>query len=168
MIHCFFLRISLLMISFGTCAQDTARLARNAIYLEAAGAGGYGSVNYERAMYSGKKIVLAIRTGAGTYHILDYRIKFNPDVLIPVSVNACYGQDHKLELGVGQTIAFIVHAMVTEADPRRMINFHTCFNLGYRYQKMMEGIVLRCTYTPMIEFNKYIRHWAGISIGYLF
>ena len=37
-----------------------------------------------------------------------------------------------------------------------------------RYQKNKEGVIFRASYTPIIEFNKYFRHWGGLTIGYAF
>lgn len=147
---------------------DSSHISSNAIYLEAAGAGGYGSLNYERVCYSQKKIMIALRIGTGTYHLQDYTNAFNPDVLIPLAINACYGKRHKVECSIGQTIANIVHASETSFKPTRITSLHTNFSIGYRYQKEIAGLFFRCAYTPVLELNRYFRHWAGVSIGYSF
>jgi hypothetical protein len=85
-----------------------------------------------------------------------------------LTINGFYGQNHKIELGVGETFSNIVHVGITDFKPKRITNFHTILSIGYRYQKKSNGIVFRCAYTPIIEFNSYFRHWAGISFGYSF
>ena len=82
-------------------------------------------------------------------------------------VNAYYGQNHKIELGVGQSIISVVqHDANFNAD--RVSNLNTLFSIGYRYQKSTGGILFRFAYTPIIEYNKHFRNWFGISIGYTF
>ena len=169
LINRFFLLFSFIMISRSLCAQtDSSHLTHHTIYLEAGGAGSYGSLNYERMIHSKKKLSFSMRVGTSTYHIRDYRMKFNPDIIVPLSIHVCYGKDHKVEVGAGQTIASIVHVNATDIKPARATNFHTHISIGYRYQKNSGGIVLRCAYTPIIEFNKYFRHWVGVAIGYSF
>lgn len=148
--------------------KDSARVARNNIFVEAGGAGGYGSVNYERILMAAKNVTIAVRAGLGSYHLTDYANQFNPDVLIPLSVNACYGKNHRVELDAGETFASIVQGDRKESKPARRNTFHTFFSVGYRYHKSKGGINFRCAYTPIIERNRYYRHWAGISIGYSF
>ena len=157
------------MISLEVFSQkDSLRISRNLIYLEAAGAGGYGSVNYEKVLFGKKNLMFALRLGLGSYHIMDYTNKFNPDILIPLFVNAYYGKNHKIELGAGQIVANIAHVGYTDDKPTRTTNFHTGLSIGYRYQKNTGGIFSRYAYTPIIEFNKTFRHWVGVSFGYSF
>lgn len=157
------------MISHETFSQkDAAHIARNLLYLEVGGVGGYGSVNYERVVFGKKNLMFGMRFGMSTYHIKDYTNKFNPDILMPLLVNGYYGKNHKIELGIGQTFASIIHANITDFKPTRITNFHTNFSIGYRYQKNTGGIVFRFAYTPIIDFNNYFRHWVGVSCGYSF
>ena len=147
---------------------DSSHIARNVIFIEVAGVAGYGSINYERVMYDKKYLMFAMRCGLGTYHIVDYTNIINPDIIIPFTMNGFYGQNHKIEFGVGETFSNIVHADLNDFKPKRVSNFNTIFSIGYRYQKNTGGIVFRCAYTPIIEFNRYLRHWAGVSFGYSF
>lgn len=159
----------LIIISHEAFSQkDPTNIARNLLCLEVGGVGGYGSVNYERVVFSKKNLMFGMRLGISTYHIKDYTNKFNPDILIPLSINGYYGKNHKIELGIGQTFASIVHADIIDFKPTRITNFNTDFSIGYRYQKSTGGIVFRCAYTPIIDFNSYFRHWAGVSFGYSF
>jgi len=157
------------MISNMTFSQnDSTHIAHNILYIELAGVGGYGSINYERVVFFKNKMMFGMRCGISSYHINDYSNTFNPDIVIPLSINAYYGKNHKAEIGVGETISNIVHADFANFKPKRETKFHTIFSIGYRYQKNAGGIFFRCTYTPIFEFNKYLRHWAGISFGFSF
>lgn len=147
---------------------DTLQMVHNFTYIEIGGIGGYGSLNYERLIFNKKNIAFAIRLGLSTYHIKDYTNKFNPDIIIPISLNGYYGNNHKIEMGIGQTIGSMVRAGDSGFETERNTNVHTSFLIGYRYQKKNSGIIFRCTYNPILEFNKHFRHWAGISVGYSF
>ncbi len=165
----FLIALLTIIISHESFSQiDSNHFARNVIYLEAAGVGGNGSINFERILYGKEYLMFTVRCGISTYHIVDYSNKLNPDILIPFALNGLYGQNHKIELGVGETYSNIVHSDLTDFKPKRVSNFNTIFSIGYRYQKNTGGIVFRCAYTPIVEFNKYLRHWAGISFGYSF
>lgn len=162
----------LLVLIFGSgvlySQTDTAKFAQNIMYIEAAGVGGYGSINYERVIFCNRPLTFAFRVGIGTYHIKDYTNKFNPDVLIPVSVYSCYGKSHKIELGIGQTFTNIVQANVIDFEPTRVTAVHTNLSMGYRYQQKQGGFFFRAAYTPILEFNRRFRNWGGIAFGYAF
>lgn len=148
--------------------NDTTKTARNLVYVEVGGAGGYGSVNYERVVKSKKLFKLGIRLGVGTYHLNDYTTNFNPDIIVPLSLNGYYGRNHKIELDFGEVFTNTVIADEKDFEPDRESDFHTFFSIGYRYQKDMDGLLIRCVYTPIFEFNSYFRQWFGVSIGYSF
>lgn len=148
--------------------NDSIYFFRNSLYFEIMGVGGFISLNYERIILKKKKFKIGIRTGLGTYNISDYTNKFNPDIIIPLSLNGFYGNKHKIEFGIGQTISNIVHANNSKFIPERITEIHANFTIGYRYRKKQGHFIFRCNYTPIIEFYKYLKHSAGISIGYVF
>lgn len=159
----------LLISNFKAKSQiDTNQIAKNIIYIEAAGIGGYGSLNYERVVLKKIDLLLCIRVGLSTYNLRDYTTRFNPDILIPIAINGLYGNNHKIEIGIGQMISNIVYANHSNWKPERETNIHANFTIGYRFQKEKGGLIFRCNYSPIIEFYKYYRHWGGISIGYAF
>ena len=108
------------------------------------------------------------RIGISTYNIKDYTYSFNPDIIIPSAINGIYGKTHNIEIGIGQTISNIVQSKHSNLISYRETKFHTNFTIGYRYQKDKGGIIYRCGYMPIIEFNKLYRHWLGTSIGFGF
>ncbi len=160
--------LSLILNYEAVSKVDTIPLSRNSIYLEIVGIGGYGSLNYERIVFKTNWFKFGLRAGLSTYNISDYTSKFNPDIIIPLSVNGLYGNNHKLEFGIGQTISNIVQANPSNWKTERLTNIHANFTIGYRYQKKQGGVIFRCSYTPIIELYKHFRHWGGISIGYAF
>ncbi len=164
----FFVVLILMTLRTSVHAQtDSVRIAQQGIYLEIGGPGGYGSLNYERVLFHKQYLTVAARVGLSIYHVRDYTNQFNPDLIIPVSIGAYYGRQHNIEMAIGQTIANIVHAG-PDFKPARKTDLHTHFSVGYRYQKNTAGFIFRCAYTPILEFNKHLRHWAGVSIGYSF
>lgn len=160
--------LSILFNSKTFAQKDSIEMSKNFLYLEIGGAGGYGSVNYERVVLDKNKFVLTTRFGLSSYHIKDFKNKFNPDVLIPLAIYGSYGKNHKIELGVGQILTNIVQFDFIENNLSRKTNFHTFLSVGYRYQKSTGGMFFRFTYNQIFEFNEYLNHWAGISFGYTF
>ncbi|MEA3495364.1 MAG: hypothetical protein U9R42_04945 [Bacteroidota bacterium] len=161
--------IFLLFLSCETKSQiknDT--ISQNSIHFEILGTGGYFSLSYERIIFNKNKFALGLKTGMGTYNIFDYKSNFNPDIIVPILFSGLYGKNHKIEFGLGQTVSNIVRANYSDSESERLTQFHSNFTLGYRYQKNKGGFIFRINYSPIIEFNKYFRHWGGISIGYAF
>ncbi len=164
-----FLILILCLLSFSAFSQnDSVKRSRNIIFAEIGGAGGYGSVNYERTMFTKKKLSFALRIGISSYHVRDFYNKFNPDIITPMALNVCYGNIHKIEFNFGQTLTSIVMIDLEEFNPRRQLDFHSFFGIGYRFQPDSGGLFFRCFYSPIIEYNRYFKNWAGISVGYSF
>ena len=141
---------------------------RHICYLEIAGIGGYGSLNYENVLYQKNNFMLNIRSGISTYRLTDYMNKFNPDIIIPLAANVLYGKKHCVEFGLGQTLTTIVYSNPINFEKSRSNQVSSNGTLGYRFQKSEGGIVFRGGYMPIVENNKYFRHWAGVSFGYAF
>ncbi|OQX75219.1 MAG: hypothetical protein B6D61_10860 [Bacteroidetes bacterium 4484_249] len=159
-----------LFFQYSVLAQNTEEIdiAKSLIFIEAGGSGGYGSVNYEYLLKSINKIKLSVRIGFSTYHITDYTNSFNPDILIPIAVNAYYGLNHNIDFSIGQTISNIVYADNFDFQPKRKNSFNTNLSLGYRYQKETGGFMCKIAYSPIIENNKTYRNWISLSLGYAF
>lgn len=158
-----------IFISFLCYSQKSSKISsKNSVYLEFFGLGGYGSINYERKILKHKKINLAVRGGISFYGMRDFTNTVNPDLIFPFSFNSTYGNTHKLELSAGKTISNFVHPDITTWKPKRVTDLHSHFNIGYRYQKDKGGFIFRIGYTPIVEFNRTLRHWGGASVGYAF
>jgi len=164
-----FLILVLIFLSAVSQAKvDSLSTKKNSFYLELLGIAGYASLNFEREFIQIKKVKIGARLGISTYNFTDFTAQFNPDIIIPLSINALYGNKHNLELGLGQVISALVKANSTTFSPERSINIHPNFTIGYRYQKSSGGFMYRINYSPIIEFYKEYKHWGGISIGYTF
>jgi hypothetical protein len=149
--------------------RDSTNIAKNSISLDILGIGGYGSINYERMIYNfDNNLKIISRIGLTSYNLTDFTTKFNPDIIIPISISVVYGKKHNLEVGVGQVISNVVKVSQESYEPIRETNFHANFTLGYRYQKSKGGFIYKIHYTPLIEFYDDFKHWGGISIGYAF
>ncbi len=162
----FFLTVIINLKTFSQIIQNKIR--RNTVFIEAGGLGGYGTLNYEKLILQKYQLMYTIRVGISTYRLVDFTNNFNPDVILPVTFNAMYGFDHKVEIGIGNSFSNIVHASFPDMKPTRNSEISTIFSFGYRYQNNSGGMVYRIAYTPIFEFNKYYRHWIGISFGYSF
>ncbi len=162
----FFLLIAYLSKSQINKTEETGARGR-VFFIEGFGNGGYGSVNYEHAFFRKNDLTVAARVGIGTYHFFDFTNRFNPDVVLPIAVSTFYGKNHHVEFGIGQTVTSIIQTN-SDFQPERENHFNGIFAMGYRYQKQMGGISFRMLYSPIIEKNKYFRHWGAISVGYVF
>jgi len=147
--------------------STTPSIPKNTVYLEAGGTGGYGSLNYERLLPFKNNFHITARIGFSTIKIKDFNQKLNPDVLIPIGINAFYGLNHKIQIGFGQVFANTVRANL-QGETVRQTNLHTYFTIGYRYQKESSRFLFGINYTPILEFQETFRHWGGLTIGYSF
>ena len=161
--------LTLLILALaGNSQTDETILYKNIIHAEAGGIGGYGSLNYERMFLLPELFSASARIGLSTVRINDYTTRFNPDLLIPLTINGFYGKSHKIHLGFGQLITNTIRSNHTDGKPIRDTNLHTHFAIGYRYHKDGGRLVLGISYTPMIEFQETYRHWGGVTVGFVF
>ncbi len=165
----YYLQIAFLFISInGYTQKDSLLIYKNIIHAEAGGIGAYGSLNYERVVPLQGLFSFSGRIGLGTIRLYDFTNKFNPDVLIPITINGFYGKDHKIHIGFGQLIANNVRASHGVGKPERETNLHTHITIGYRYQKDGGRLILGLSYTPMLEYQEVYRHWGALTLGFAF
>lgn len=158
--------VILLLADLSSPAQDSTHV--HCVYLEAFGAGGYGSINYDRELRELGPLKLRGRVALSTLNVIDIEQRFNPDVIVPIGLSLTYGKEHQLELGAGQTVTAIVETDLVENEKEREFGISAFLGLGYRYQPLESGFIFRLGYTPLIEFYDSFRHWGGLSIGYRF
>ncbi len=154
---------------FSALAQIRAssEAAKNAVYIEALGIGGYGSLNYERVLFKRNRLDFNIRLGLSTYHTNDFTNRFNPDLIFPLAISALYGHNHHIEIGAGKVISSVVYLNEEEFRASRRLRFNSNVFVGYRYQRNEGGFIYRVTYSPL--FTENVRWtWGGVSIGYVF
>lgn len=163
--------IILILLSFSnaTVAQNSVKeeTKKHTLFIEAGGYGGYGSINYEYLVKKIDHLKFSIRTGFSTYNLNDFTNSFNPDIIIPVGINAYYGSKHNIDVGLGQTITSVIYADDKNYQPKRNYRLHTNLSIGYRYQGK-KGFLFKIGYAPIIEEQKTFRHWASLAFGYTF
>ena len=70
-----------------------------------------------------------------------------------------------IEGGIGITTGWAPSKPVD--DPRTSVWAN--LNLGYRFQPIKKGLMLRAIWSPMLNFNGGSDpSWAGVSVGYSF
>ena len=160
----------LLFFTHELSAKKTHLTTPNLLYLEAGGAGGYWSLNFEKIVFQKKRFSLSPRVGISSYRFFDYSQKINPDFLIPFGVQSHFGKkNHKISFGLGITYANIVRANRFTFKTDRKSSFSTNLSVGYRYFPVAKkGLYLGIHYSPILEFNKYYRNWYALSFGYAF
>lgn len=141
--------------SFG---QDESNKTTS-IFLEIAGSGGFGSINYERQFYKRNIIELSWRVG---FSMTPIDRNNGTALIFPVMVNSLIGKSaHKLELGIGQGIT-----ITTKGSPFIL----GLASVGYRYQADNSNWFYKINYTPIISylFDVQVQQWGGIGVGYRF
>ncbi len=155
--------------NFNVAAQDTTNTMRkNLIYVEAGGVAGYMSLNYERILFLRDKSAISAKIGYSTYHLTDGNKKFNPDIILPVGVNYLFIHKPGFIIGAGQMYTGILKFNRESLSFQRENNFHTFFSAGITNMFFNDRLLLRITYTPVLENNQKYMHFLGVSIGYSF
>lgn len=138
--------------------------ARNTVYFEVGGIGGWYSINYDRIFLVKNKIKLSSGIGI-SLSVFQFdkenNIKFRYSPRIPLQLNLLVGQyKHNLKLGFGTTPYWYKDQKIYLAS---------FFIIGYRYQKPDGGVFYNVEFSPNIydwEFKFF--PWGGIGIGYSF
>lgn len=154
-----------LFFNFNAFSTSIEVVRNNKTYIEAMGVGGFGSINYERKIFQIKNNKFNLRTGIGTFHLIDFENKLNPDFILPLGVHTHFFNHYKIELGLGQTLSSIV---VFDAEKSRNYQFNTYFHLGLYKELKSKPFFYKIAYTPILEANKRFKHWGGISFGLIF
>ncbi|MFT5820993.1 MAG: hypothetical protein ACI8ZM_002241 [Crocinitomix sp.] len=147
----------LLAFSNLSSAQDRSE---HRLFFEGLGSAGFGSFNYEKRLMKldRDKSEFVFRTGLSAF---PGDANIGTTIVLPNSFNYLYGQAHKLELGIGQTLSVRL---------KGALFIRTVFNVGYRFQKPDKAVFYRLTYTPLMSnvWDVQFQHWGGFSIGYQF
>ena len=160
--------IIILCFCFSATAQIKPNYKRKLIFIELGGAAGYGSINYELLVKKIQQMKLSARIGLGTYKFKDFQNEFNPDIIVPISINAYYGRNHHIEFDLGQVFTSIIYADNINFEPSRRNNVSTNISIGYRFQKDLPGTIFKITYTPIIQNNSILTHWFSAAVGQFF
>ena len=160
--------IILFCFCFSAIAQIEIIGKKNLMFLELGGAAGYGSVNYELLVKKLQKMKLSARVGLSSHKFRDFQNEFNPDIIVPISINTYYGNNHHIEFGLGQVFTSIIYADKVNYEPARRNNLSTNFSIGYRFQKEVPGTICKIAYSPIIQNNSIFTHWFSIAVGQFF
>jgi hypothetical protein len=158
-----------LLVCTSIQAQNVNSSYKNAVSLEAFGLGRYGSIEYERLLYEGKKIDYYAAAGFAMVRFFNYENKFKPDVFIPVMGRAVFGQkSHHLELSFGQVIASYSTFSVAKGGEDRELEVSLALGAAYRYQKPDGRWQYRAALYGILDDYVNKRTWVGVSAGYRF
>jgi hypothetical protein len=132
---------------------------RKSIFIEIAGSGGIGSINYENHFH--KKGITEFTWRIG-FSLAPIDKNNGTAIIFPAMINSLIGKKmHKLELGLGQGFT-----ITTKGNPFAI----TIASIGYRYQSENKKWFYKVAYTPLISYlvDFQVQHWAGVSFGYTF
>jgi len=151
----------------GKC-QNTI-LSKHAVVLDIGGIGAFGSLNYERLLFSKNNNILTGKVGFSFFRFRDFEREVNPDLLFPLSFQYLKRRkSHHAVFGIGQTFTSIVKASRNFNGTVRENKLSGSIVIGYRFQKRDRPFFIQVNYTPIFEFYKRWRHWGGLSLGYNF
>lgn len=151
--------ILLLILSSNLSFGQEELNKQKSVFLEIAGSGGLGSINYESHFYKKGMTEFTWRLG---FSIAPIDKNNGTAIIFPVMINSLIGKKmHKLELGLGQGLT-----ITTKGSPFAL----TTASIGYRYQSENKNWFYKVAYTPLISYlvDFQVQQWGGISIGYTF
>lgn len=135
---------------------DSARTPANNVYVEFGGKAQLYSINYERKVYSINSVKGALAVGGAYQAALGaWYTGLEHNVFIGKNI-------HNLELGAGYNYLFYTDP--NNASEKSYVNGR----IGYRFQPLKKGIMVRMGYTPLFRKNQNVLHWVGLSFGYSF
>jgi hypothetical protein len=143
-----------------TCGLAHAQtdFRRNDVYLEAGGAGLFGSVNYERQLTT--RPGLGARIGVGFYTEKRFYLT------IPVGVNYLFGLGSErafIEASLTASFTRDNARLFSEADPGYSHNANFLPAVGYR-RHTDRGLMWRASAT--VVFNRWaVTPWLGFALG---
>lgn len=154
--------IALLMaFAFSGKAQSGVR----AVFLEAGGPAGYGSVNVQGRLLQLKQSTFELRIGYGTYRFRGVEGSFHPDVIVPLGVYFRHARFERWSIGAGITGAGIQRF---EGNQLKTVwgvsGFET---VSFRYLNKTHWKFDVSAYI-LHEPQKNIRPWAGLGFAYWF
>ena len=173
------MKVLLIISLFLLCAlqlnaqKDSTHQKRHQfVYLEIGGPSTIASINYEMGILQKNRLKLNARIGVGFTRFKDFSLSFNPDITVPIGLNALFlllnknkGALH-IELMGGNTISTYVKAN-NDYQPHREFGNHGYISAGPSWT-FNKGVYTRLTYCLLIENYRTPFQWGGISIGYKF
>jgi hypothetical protein len=149
--------LPIVFILLATAAQSQTRFHRNDIYMEAFGAGLFGSVNYERQL--SKMPGMGIRLGLGFYTENKFYLT------IPVGLNYLFPLTKRgsfIDAGIAYTPAFGDGRVFADKEMRDKFN-SIIPSIGYR-KHTLNNLMIRASFTPVINYSGF-HPLLGLSLG---
>ena len=125
--------------------------APNAMYVELLGQGVALTANYERILFATTPHNISLRAGFGIWAGVGAA-----GTVVPIGASYLFGSNHKLEIGIG-------YAFISNRNDYNGASFAL---IGYRYQPIDGGFLIRVSFTP--RFTDELEPWVGLSLGYAF
>jgi hypothetical protein len=130
----------LLFVLKGSCSDSTHLTARNAVYIQFAGAGNERSINFERVFSQGRSLNLSYSIGYAPA---------NKSMSVPLSLNAfTTGRQHHFEMSLAMIPHIEKHTYSKKEDLDKQLYIKP--SIGYRYQKANGGLFVKAGVGPQI------------------
>jgi hypothetical protein len=126
--------------------------APNAMFVELLGRGIALTAIYERMLFATIPHNVSLRAGFGFWGSWG-----KSGFVVPVEASYLLGSNHKLELGIG-------YCFITGRGGGKFSNGAFTALIGYRYQPIDGGFLIRVGFTPLFTANKF-EPWVGLSLG---
>lgn len=156
--------------------------AKNAVYAELAGNGGFYTLNYERFLRDDASIrvgamymSISLSAGSGQNMASSSGTWLTFPVLFEYT--GVRAGSHALNLGAGLDFFYFSGSAATfdaTASSSGLLPAAT-LDIGYRYGDPKGGFLFKATYTPFVfvtaetqTFSQKVQHWAGLSFGWRF
>lgn len=153
--------LTLLLLISATAVFAQESVPRNVSYMEAGGAGLFGSINYERQL--GKEPGVSLRAGVGFYTEGAFYLT------IPVGINYLFKFNHKnrfIETGMTATFARQNGEIFRNELPEYAHDFYVVPSVGYR-EHGANKIMWRVSLAAVVHKDA-TTPWVGFAIGKLF
>jgi hypothetical protein len=155
-----------LILNLIFCVHFASAQVSHSLGAEAGGPAGLASLNYEFSSYIKPRFQLGINTGLGSFKLIDFRNRLNPDLIVPISLQSFYGRGkHSLVTAVGIVGSYMVYAH--EMGVRREWQMGYFARLGYRFRKSEKArFSYQIGYIPIINVDGNLKHWSGLLVMY--
>lgn len=156
--------------------------AKNAIYGELAGNGGFYTINYERFLREDVSIrvgamYMSISLSAGSGQNMAESKGTWMTFPVLFEYTGVHAGPHALNLGAGLDFFYFSGSAGTfeaTASSSGVLPAATV-DIGYRYSDPKGGFLFKIAYTPFVfvtaetqNFSQKVQHWAGLSFGWRF
>ncbi|MGE0399615.1 MAG: hypothetical protein AB7T06_23065 [Kofleriaceae bacterium] len=162
--------------------SEEKSFAKNAIYAELAGNGGFYTINYERFLREDASIrvgamYMSISVSAGSGQSMAESSGTWMTFPVLFEYTGIRSGAHALNLGAGMDFFYFSGSAGTfdaTASSSGVLPAATV-DLGYRYSDPKGGFLFKIAYTPFVfvtaetqTFSQKVQHWAGLSFGWRF